>query len=61
MLSPGLHLVIEGKVPKDTDEAMSVRLVERYAAQGWPVTVDNGAFTAPYRVGMCYFAPRRMR
>jgi hypothetical protein len=24
------------------------RLAERYAALGWPATVDKGAFTAPY-------------
>jgi hypothetical protein len=45
---PGLDLVIEGKVARVTDEATLVRLAERYAAQGWPATVDDGAFTAPY-------------
>jgi hypothetical protein len=45
---PGLDLVIEGKVARVTDEATLVRLAERYAAQGWPATVENGALTAPY-------------
>jgi hypothetical protein len=45
---PGLDLAIEGKVARVTDEATLVRLAERYAAQGWPATVDNGALAAPY-------------
>src|SRR5256885_16873622 len=44
----GLDLVIEGKVARVTDEATLARLAERYAAQGWPATVDDGALTAPY-------------
>jgi hypothetical protein len=49
MLSlPGLDLVIEGKVARVTDEATLLRLAERYAAQGWPATVDDGALTSPY-------------
>jgi hypothetical protein len=45
---PGLDLVIEGTVARVTDEATLARLAERYAAQGWPATVDDGALTAPY-------------
>ena len=45
---PGLDLVIEGTAARVTDEATLVRLAERYAAQGWPATVDDGALTAPY-------------
>ena len=45
---PGLDLVIEGTVTRGTDEPTLVRLAERYAAQGWPATVENGALTAPY-------------
>lgn len=45
---PGLDLVIEGTVARVTDEATLVRLAERYAAQGWPATVADGALTAPY-------------
>jgi hypothetical protein len=45
---PGLDLVIEGKAVKVTDEPTLVRLAARYAAQGWPARVENGAFTAPY-------------
>jgi hypothetical protein len=45
---PGLDLVIEGTVARVTDEATLGRLAERYAAQGWPATVKDGALTAPY-------------
>ena len=45
---PGLDLVIEGTVARVTDDATLRRLAERFAAQGWPATVDKGAFTAPY-------------
>jgi hypothetical protein len=45
---PGLDLVIEGTVARVTDEATLARLAERYAAQGWPATVADGALTAPY-------------
>jgi hypothetical protein len=45
---PGLDLVIEGKAVRVTDETTLKRLAGRYAAQGWPATVADGAFTAPY-------------
>jgi hypothetical protein len=45
---PGLDLVVEGSAAKVTDAATLQRLAERYAAQGWPATVKDGAFTAPY-------------
>lgn len=45
---PGLDLVIEGTAARVSDEATLVRLAERYSAQGWPATVKDGAFTAPY-------------
>lgn len=45
---PGLDLVVEGSARKVTDEATLQRLAERYAAQGWPATVEDGAFPAPY-------------
>jgi hypothetical protein len=45
---PDLDLVIEGTAIKVTDEATLKRLAERYAAQGWPVTVTQCALTAPY-------------
>ena len=44
----GLDLVIEGKAARVIDEATLVRLAERYAAQGWPATVDDSALTAPH-------------
>jgi hypothetical protein len=43
-----LDLVIEGRVTRVTDDATLRQLAERYAAQGWPATVADGAFTAPY-------------
>ena len=45
---PDLDLVVEGTAAKVTDEPTLQRLAERYAAQGWPVTVEGEAFTAPY-------------
>jgi hypothetical protein len=45
---PGLDLVVEGAARKVTDAATLQRLAERYDAQGWPATVKDGAFTAPY-------------
>jgi pyridoxamine 5'-phosphate oxidase-like protein len=45
---PDLDLVVEGTATKVTDEGTLQRLAEIYDAQGWPVTVKDGAFTAPY-------------
>ena len=45
---PNLDLVIEGTAIQVTDDATLQRLAERYAAQGWPAQVENGALTAPY-------------
>jgi hypothetical protein len=45
---PDLDLVVEGTVTKVTDGPTLERLAERYDAQGWPATVKDGAFTAPY-------------
>lgn len=44
----GLDLVVEGSAEKVTDDATLYRLAKAYADQGWPVTVSDGAFTAPY-------------
>lgn len=44
----GLDLVVEGSAVKVTDDATLHRLAKVYADQGWPVTVKDGAFTAPY-------------
>ncbi len=44
----GLDLVVEGSAAKVTDDATLQRLAELYDAQGWPATVKDGAFTAPY-------------
>jgi len=45
---PDLDVVVEGVATKVTDEPTLRRLAERYRAGGWPVTVEDGAFTAPY-------------
>jgi len=45
---PGLDLTFEGTATKVTDEPTLQRLAALYVAQGWPVTVKDGAFTAPY-------------
>ena len=44
----GDNLVIEGQGARVTDAATLARLAERYAAQGWPATVQDGAFTHEY-------------
>lgn len=48
MALTGLDLVVEGTAARVTDEATLQRLAERYAAQGWPASVRNGAITAEY-------------
>ena len=44
----GIDLVIEGTAVKVTDDETLQRLAKRYADQGWPASVKDGAFTAPY-------------
>ena len=48
MALPGLDLVVEGRAAKVTDQATLERLAQRYAAQGWPARVSDGALTAEY-------------
>jgi pyridoxine/pyridoxamine 5'-phosphate oxidase len=45
---PNLDLVIEGTAARVTDEATLQLLAQRYAAQGWPASVSDGALTAEY-------------
>jgi len=45
---PDLDLVVEGTARKVTDEPTLQRLAKLYGSQGWPVTVNDGAFTGPY-------------
>lgn len=45
---PNLDLVIEGTATQVIDRATLQRVAERYAAQGWPASVGDGAITAPY-------------
>ena len=42
---PGIDLVVEGTAVTVTDEPTLQRLADRYAAQGWSPTVEDGAFT----------------
>src|SRR5438105_1823907 len=44
----GLDLVVEGTARLVTDEPTLRHLAERYAAQGWPASVSDGALTAEY-------------
>jgi general stress protein 26 len=43
-----LDLIVEGTATMVTDGPTLQRLAERYDAQGWPATVKDGAFTAPF-------------
>jgi uncharacterized pyridoxamine 5'-phosphate oxidase family protein len=44
----GIDLVVEGTAAKVTDDPTLQRLAARYADQGWPATVKDGAFTHEY-------------
>jgi pyridoxine/pyridoxamine 5'-phosphate oxidase len=48
MALPGLDLVVEGRAAIVTDQPTLERLAQRYAAQGWPARVSDGALTAEY-------------
>jgi len=41
----GIDLVIEGLAERVTDDATLRRIAKRYADEGWPATVEDGAFT----------------
>ena len=45
---PDLDVVVEGTARKVADGPTLQRLADRFAAQGWPATVEDGAITAPY-------------
>ena len=44
----GIDLVLEGIAIRITDRPTLLRLAQRYAAQGWPASVENQAITAEY-------------
>jgi hypothetical protein len=44
----GIDLVIEGAAERVTDDDTLQRLAKRYADEGWPARVENGAFTYDY-------------
>jgi hypothetical protein len=44
----GIDLVIEGAAERVTDDETLHRLAQRYADQGWPARVEDGAFTYDY-------------
>jgi hypothetical protein len=43
-----LQVVVEGNGERITDDASLQDVAEVYKAQGWPVTVADGAFAAPF-------------
>jgi pyridoxine/pyridoxamine 5'-phosphate oxidase len=45
---PNLDLVLEGTAARVTNEDTLQHLAQRYAAQGWPASVSDGALTAEY-------------
>lgn len=45
---PDIDVVVEGIAAKVTHAPTLQRLAERYAAQGWPTTVEGDALTAPF-------------
>jgi nitroimidazol reductase NimA-like FMN-containing flavoprotein (pyridoxamine 5'-phosphate oxidase superfamily) len=44
----GIDLVLEGNAQRVTDDATLQRLAKRYAEEGWPARVEEGAFTYDY-------------
>jgi general stress protein 26 len=48
MCLSGIDLVIEGEAERVTDDPTLQRLARRYADQGWPASVKDGAFTYDY-------------
>jgi general stress protein 26 len=48
MALPGMDLIFEGAAERVTDDETLQRLAKRYAAGGWPATVEDGAFTYDY-------------
>src|SRR5256885_5384818 len=44
----GIDLVLEGTAKRVTDRPTLLRLAQRYAAQGWPASVGDGALIAEY-------------
>ncbi len=57
---PDLDLVVEGTATQVTDSARLQRIAERYAVQGWPASVGDGAVTAPYSAPSAGPAPWRL-
>ncbi len=45
---PGFDVVVEGHAAKVTDAATLQQVAEVYNADGWPATVGEGAFDAPF-------------
>ena len=44
----GIDLIVEGAAERVTDDPTLRRLAKRYAEQGWPAKVEDGAFTYDY-------------
>lgn len=45
---PGIDLVFEGTAERVSDEATLNEIVKVFNRGGWPATVENGAYTAPF-------------
>ncbi len=45
MSLPGIDLILEGVAHRVTDDTTLQRIAKRYADEGWPATVQDGAFT----------------
>jgi len=48
MSMTGIDLVVEGVAERVTDDETLHRIAKRYADQGWPAVVKDGAFTYDY-------------
>jgi pyridoxine/pyridoxamine 5'-phosphate oxidase len=48
MALKGIDLVVEGVAERVTDDQTLQRIAKRYADQGWPAVVKDGAFTYDY-------------
>ncbi|MDQ2807531.1 MAG: pyridoxamine 5'-phosphate oxidase family protein [Chloroflexota bacterium] len=46
--TPGYDLVVEGTAAQVREDGLLQRVAAVYVAQGWPATVQDGAFAAPF-------------
>jgi hypothetical protein len=56
--TPGFDLVVQGTIAKVHDEAVLARVGTAYDEKyGWPLTIKNGAYDAPYAAATAGPAP----